>query len=177
MRANSLAAGRAVILWRDEWCLGGARREKLQGFFPSGLAQVEAAAVTVRLLPPPRVPCQSLLGGNLLRPLTKENQAALAESIPVVGPAGSAMVFDGRLWHCNYERSVPGERVLLHATYCRLAYRPLEDYGPVANALIARHGDAMADLLGKNLWYGNRAIGNGGVDMSKYMTTWAAARR
>jgi hypothetical protein len=85
-------------------------------------------------------------------------------------------MWDGRLWHANYGRTLPGERVLLHATYCRLAYRPLEDYGAVAEKLIEKHGPVMADLLGKNLWFGNRAFNNGGVDMTNYMTTRDASR-
>jgi ectoine hydroxylase-related dioxygenase (phytanoyl-CoA dioxygenase family) len=96
---------------------------------------------------------------------------------PLLAPKYSIGLWDGRLWHSNYARTAPGERVVLHATYCRLAYRPLEDYGPVAKELADQYGPVMASLFGHNLWYGNRAIGNGGVDMSKYESTWRAARR
>ena len=56
-------------------------------------------------------------------------------------------------------------------------YRPLEDYTHLGKDFTDRHGAAMASVLGRNLWFGNRATGNGAVDMSKYETTWAAARR
>jgi ectoine hydroxylase-related dioxygenase (phytanoyl-CoA dioxygenase family) len=106
-----------------------------------------------------------------------EEVAAEEGAVPILCKKGAVAMWDGRLWHCNYERTLPGERVLLHATYCRLAYRPLEDYGPSANALIERHGEVMADLLGRNLWYGNCAFNNGAVDMSRYLETRDSSRR
>lgn len=115
---------------------------------------------------------------HLLRrqPNPEEVEAATG-AVPVVCSKGSIALWDGRLWHANYGRSLPGERVLLHATYCRLAYRPLEDYSPIANDLIDQHGPQMASLLGRDLWFGNHAFNNGGVDMNHYMNTWRSARR
>ncbi|WP_174990506.1 phytanoyl-CoA dioxygenase family protein [Pandoraea captiosa] len=106
-----------------------------------------------------------------------EEVKAEAGARPLVAPRGSVGMWDGRLWHANYPRAREGERVLLHATYCRLAYRPLEDYGPVSEELIAKHGPVMADMLGRNHWWGNRNWNNGAVDMSKYMNTERDSRR
>jgi ectoine hydroxylase-related dioxygenase (phytanoyl-CoA dioxygenase family) len=106
-----------------------------------------------------------------------EEVSAERGAVPLTAPKYSIGLWDGRLWHSNYGRTLPGERVVLHATYCRLAYRPLEDYGQLGKDFTDRHGPVMESLLGRNLWYGNRAIGNGAVDMSKYMATWTAARR
>lgn len=113
---------------------------------------------------------------KLRRQPTREEAEASEGAVPILCNKGDVAMWDGRLWHANYGRTLPGERVLLHATYCRLAYRPLEDYGPVSAQLIERHGPAMADLLGKNLWFGNRAFNGGGVDMTKYAVTREASR-
>lgn len=107
---------------------------------------------------------------------TEDEVAASDGAVPILCDKGDVAMWDGRLWHANFGRTLPGERVLLHATYCRLAYRPLEDYGLIANELIEKHGPVMADLLGKNLWYGNRAFNKGGVDMTNFMTTREASR-
>lgn len=114
---------------------------------------------------------------KLRRPPSPEEAAAAEGAVPILCKKGAVALWDGRLWHSNYGRTLPGERILLHATYCRLAYRPLEDYTPYAQRLIERHGEPMAQLLGRDLWFGNRAFNNGGVDMTKYEHTWAASRR
>lgn len=114
---------------------------------------------------------------RLRRQPTDTEVAAEAGAVPILCKKGSVAFWDGRLWHGNYARTIPGERVLLHATYCRLAYRPLEDYGLAANKLVEQHGEPMADLLGKNLWYGNRVFNNGAVDMSKFVHTQQCSRR
>lgn len=98
-------------------------------------------------------------------------------AVPIKTPRGSVAMWDGRLWHANYPRTAAGERVLLHATYCRLAYRPLEDYGNLGQDFIDQYGPAMAELLGRNQWWGNKGWNNGAVDMSKYLWTQDASRR
>ena len=128
----------------------------------------EAGAGATRVIP----------GSHHWRRQPSPEEAERAEGAePILCPKGSIALWDGRLWHANYGRSQPGERILLHATYCRLAYRPLEDYTPTAQTLIDRHGPAMAGLLGRDLWFGNRAFNTGAVDMTKYRNTWIAARR
>lgn len=103
--------------------------------------------------------------------------AAEEGAVPIKTPSGSVAMWDGRLWHANYPRTAPGERVLLHATYCRLAYRPLEDYGHLGQDFIDQNGPAMAELLGRNQWWGNKSWNNGAVDMKKYMWTQDSSRR
>jgi ectoine hydroxylase-related dioxygenase (phytanoyl-CoA dioxygenase family) len=104
--------------------------------------------------------------------------SAEAGAIPIIAPKGSIAFWSGSVWHANYGRGLPGERIMLHSTFSRLAYRPLEDYSHLGREFLGRHGSAMAVLLGRNLWYGTRADGGrGGVDMNNYMTTYAAARR
>lgn len=112
-----------------------------------------------------------------LRHPSPEEVALEEGAVPLVCPRGSVGMWDGRLWHANYPRTRPGERVVLHATYTRLAYRPLEDYGSFGDELIARHGPVMADLLGRNQWWGNLDWNDGGVDMTKYVHTRDTSRR
>ncbi len=62
---------------------------------------------------------------------------------------GSVVVWDGRVWHGNYARTLDGERVVLHATYYRLFMRPANDYSDVADELVATYGKPMSTLLGR----------------------------
>jgi ectoine hydroxylase-related dioxygenase (phytanoyl-CoA dioxygenase family) len=123
-------------------------------------------------------PTKVVPGSHLLRrqPTPDEVQAE-AGAVPLKAPRYSIGLWDGRLWHSNYGRTAPGERVVLHATFCRLAYRPLEDYGHLGQDFTDRWGETMSRLLGRNLWFGNRAVNGGGVDMRHYGETWQAARR
>jgi ectoine hydroxylase-related dioxygenase (phytanoyl-CoA dioxygenase family) len=108
---------------------------------------------------------------------TPEEEANEEGAIPIVAPKYSVGMWDPRLWHANYGRTIPGERVVMHATYCRHMYRQLEDFSYLGQDFVDQHGPVMESLLGRNLWYGNRLCGTGGVDMTKYKMTWLAARR
>ena len=108
---------------------------------------------------------------------TPDEAAAEEGAVPLVAPPCSVGIWDSRLWHGNYGRTLPGERVVLHATYCRHMYRTLEDYSNLGQDFIDRYGPVMEQLLGRNLWYGNRANGNGAVDTNKYRLTYVSARR
>ncbi|MEM7100406.1 MAG: phytanoyl-CoA dioxygenase family protein [Pseudomonadota bacterium] len=87
---------------------------------------------------------------NLKRHPNHEEIAAKAGAIPIECPAGSVVVWDGSLWHSNYPRVLPGERVVLHVTYSRLMMRTVENYAAHAQALIRDYGPVMAQLLGQN---------------------------
>lgn len=108
---------------------------------------------------------------------TPDEERSEEGAVPLPAPRYSVGMWDSRLWHGNYGRTLSGERVVLHATYCRHIYRQLEDYSHLGQDFVDRHGPVMEQLLGRNLWYGNRSCGNGGVDMTKYRTTYLAARR
>ena len=43
-------------------------------------------------------------------------------------PAGTIVFWDGSVWHGNWERTIDGERVVLHTTFSRLLMRPVECY-------------------------------------------------
>ena len=72
-------------------------------------------------------------------------------AIAIECPAGSAVVWDGSVWHGNWPRTIPGQRVVLHVSYTRLMMRPMESYPPeIEEQLIVEHGDGMAQLLGRH---------------------------
>ena len=87
--------------------------------------------------------------------------AAMEGAIAIECPPGSVAVWDGSVWHGNWPRTLPGERVVLHVSYTRLMMRPMESYPPEIEArLVAEHGNAMAELLGQNDFL-NKPAGKG----------------
>ena len=82
---------------------------------------------------------------------TMEEVAEKDGAIAIECPAGSAVVWDGSVWHGNWPRTIPGQRVVLHVSYTRLMMRPMESYPPeIEEQLIVEHGDGMAQLLGRH---------------------------
>ena len=65
-------------------------------------------------------------------------------------PPNSAVLWDSNIWHANWPRTIPGERVVCHISCGRLALRPVEDYSPWADELIEKHGPVMSQLLGRD---------------------------
>jgi hypothetical protein len=97
----------------------------------------------------------------------------LSEAIPIECPPGSIVLWDGNLWHSNYPRSIDGERVVCHITYTRLMMRPVEDYSAQTTALIERHGEAMASMLGQD----DMLFSPTGADYGKLVQTFNNAKR
>jgi hypothetical protein len=83
-----------------------------------------------------------------------EESQALVGAIPVECPPGSVVIWDGAVWHGNYPRTEPGQRVVLHVTYTRLAYRPVHDFSYVTDDFRAGASPQMRALLGENLGFG-----------------------
>ena len=89
-------------------------------------------------------------GSNALHRHPDPDEVAAKEgAIAIECPPCSVAMWDSNLWHSNYPRSIEGDRVVTHITYTRLMMRPVEDYGAIAEDLIERHGDRMAQLLGR----------------------------
>ena len=86
---------------------------------------------------------------TLLRHPNEVETEALAGAIAIECPAGSVAMWDGRIWHGNWAREAPGERVVSHITYTRLMCRPVENYSADADTLIEAHGQPMAQLMGR----------------------------
>lgn len=94
-------------------------------------------------------------------------------AIAVECPPGSVALWNGNIWHSNWERTTAGERVVCHITYTRLMMRPVEDYGAHAERLVERHGDTMAQLLGKKDFLN----GPNGAEYDKLLQTFNNAKR
>ena len=97
-------------------------------------------------------------GATLVIPGTKRfrrhpndaESADLSNAIAIECPAGSVALWDGSVWHGNWPRSIPGQRVVLHATYYRLLMRPGENYSDAADRLVEAWGPSMSQLLGRD---------------------------
>jgi len=87
-------------------------------------------------------------------PTPAESASATNEAIAIEAPPGSVVLWDGAVWHGNRPRTAPGERVVLHVTYCRLAYRPVHDFSYVGHDFLAEASPEMRGLLGANLGFG-----------------------
>lgn len=89
---------------------------------------------------------------------------------------GGFSVWSGYTWHSNFARELPGERVMLHMTFCRLAHRPVEDYSNVSDEYLAKFSPELATMVGRNSWFGLASRDTGKCDMEHYMRSWTAAR-
>ena len=94
-------------------------------------------------------------------------------AIAVECPPGSVAMWDGNIWHGNWERESQGERVVCHITYTRLMMRPVEDYSAYSDDLIERHGDIMSQLLGRKDFLN----GPNGAEYDKLLQTFNNAKR
>jgi hypothetical protein len=107
---------------------------------------------------------------------TPEESAALDGAIPVECPPGSVVVWDGAVWHGNYPRTEPGERVVFHATYTRLAYRPVHDFSYVSDEYRATASEELRGLLGENLGFETNSRFQH-IDQDRYLRMVFDARR
>lgn len=113
-------------------------------------------------------------GSHVLRRHPRPDEiAAGAGAIAVECPPGSVAMWDGNIWHGNWPRANEGERVVCHITYTRLMMRPVEDYGKYADDLIDKHGERMAQLLGRKDFLNSPT----GAQYDKLLDTFNNAKR
>ena len=113
-------------------------------------------------------------GSHVLR--RHPNAGEIAEkrgAIAIECPPGSVALWNGNIWHSNWERKAEGARVVCHITYTRLMMRPVEDYSAHAEELIDKHGDTMAQLLGRKDFLN----GPKGAEYDKLLQTFNNAKR
>ncbi len=116
-------------------------------------------------------------GSHRQRRHPSPREAAAAEgAVPIVCPKGSIAAWDGSVWHGNYPRQLAGERVVLHATYSRLALRPLEDYGHLPQEILDRNPPQLAELLGRADVFGSTTATSGGVIRPLFQRTVQKAK-
>jgi len=92
---------------------------------------------------------------KLKRHPPRDIRKTLQDAVPIVAPKGSLCLWDGSVWHGNYPRQIPGERVVLHMTYTRIGLETVEDYRHLDDAWLADQPPEMADLLGRRLFFGS----------------------
>jgi len=83
------------------------------------------------------------------------------ETIPAVGPAGSALVLDGRTWHGAGVNRTNDSRVALATSYCVPQLRPMENYslGSLPEVL-AEADPTLLTRLGRKPWSGYGIVGD-----------------
>ena len=89
----------------------------------------------------------------------KERRESLEGAQPIIAPKGSICLWDGSVWHGNYPRQIPGERVVLHMTYTRIGMQPIENYDHLDDSWFAGKDPALPSLLGRDIFLGRRADG------------------
>ena len=98
-------------------------------------------------------------------------------AIPIECPIGSLAFWNGYTWHSNYPRTVPGERVMLHLTFCRAAFRPIEDYSNISDEYLASYPPIIATMIGRNSYFGNAHRDGGACSIASYEKMYEAVRR
>ncbi|MGI9509920.1 MAG: phytanoyl-CoA dioxygenase family protein [Geminicoccaceae bacterium] len=82
-------------------------------------------------------------------------------SVPATGPAGNAMVFDGRLWHGTGANISKDQRRGLLTTFCGPQFRPQENFTVGARQeVLAQASEDLLELLGFGVWCGYGRTGN-----------------
>lgn len=84
----------------------------------------------------------------------KEQRRSPQGAVPIVAPKGSICLWDGSVWHGNYPRQLPGERVVLHMTYTRIGMHPIENYDHLDDAWFEGKDPALPALLGRDIFLG-----------------------
>ncbi len=88
------------------------------------------------------------------RPPHMERDADV-ETLAAEGPAGTAMVFDGRLWHGTGANISSENRYGLLTTFCGPQFRPQENFTVGARPeVLAEASPALLALLGFKIWSG-----------------------
>ena len=112
---------------------------------------------------------------HLARHPTTEEAAAAEGVIATECPAGSAVVWGGATWHGTGQRTAPGQRVVAHISYARLAMRPIENYDHLDDEWLADKPYAMRVLLGREDFLYNRGGAYAG-GLEPLMRTFAWAK-
>ena len=102
----------------------------------------------------------------------RDVRKTLEGAVPIVAPKGSLCLWNGSVWHGNYPRQIPGERVVLHMTYTRIGMQPVEDYRHLDTAWLADKPARMAELLGRGLFFESTTEKNGATNPALLQNTY-----
>jgi ectoine hydroxylase-related dioxygenase (phytanoyl-CoA dioxygenase family) len=81
----------------------------------------------------------------------------VSSAIPIEMPKGSVALWTDGTWHWQGDRSAPGARVVIHATYNRVFVRQLEDMR-LPEAQFARNPPAFSALMGQDDPFGRSSF-------------------
>ena len=82
-------------------------------------------------------------------------------SVPAEGPAGTAIVFDGRLWHSAWSNSSAESRFGITTACCGPQCRPIENYSRgLRPEVMAKCPPDLLDRLGFGVWSSYGHIGD-----------------
>jgi len=95
---------------------------------------------------------------------TTEARRTLEGAVPIACAKGSLAIWNSRIWHSNYPRSLDGERVVLHMTYSRIGITPVEDYRHLGDDYLNGKPPELATLLGRNVFLGTTTATSGGTN-------------
>ena len=106
--------------------------------------------------------CLAFVPGShkrLRKPTQQESvlagEGANPEAVPLVAPAGSAIIWPAHTWHGSWVSDTPGLRVTLAVLYARPHLQPYEMYREtVPDEVLARNSDRFATLMGMDTMYG-----------------------
>lgn len=91
--------------------------------------------------------------GSHLEPNPARYFDAPPATFPVTGPAGTAVIFDGRLWHGTGQNRTNEPRCALFATYCRPFIRQVENYAiSLDQGVRDECSETLMALLGFRTW-------------------------
>ena len=93
--------------------------------------------------------------GSHLRGRPPSEQDAQEETVAARGPAGTAMIFDGRLWHGTGANVSSMNRYGLLSTFCGPQFRPQENFTiGTRPEVLAEASPELLALLGFKIWSG-----------------------
>ena len=106
--------------------------------------------------------CLGFVPGShkLLRQPTPQESIVSGEGanpniVPLVAPAGSAVIWPAHTWHGSWESKTPGLRVTLAELFSRPHIQPYESFREtVPDEVLARNSDRFAALMGMNTVFG-----------------------
>ena len=87
------------------------------------------------------------------------------ESVAAEGPAGTALITDGRVWHGTGENRTNDDRVAMLLTFCGPQYRPQVNYTVAMDrAILARASDRQKTMFGLKVWWGYGRTGHPNIE-------------
>ena len=83
-----------------------------------------------------------------------DDRTELKGAQPIIAAKGAICLWDGSVWHGNYPRELPGERIVLHMTYTRIGMHPIENYDHLDEDWLADKDPELPRLLGREIFLG-----------------------